>query len=164
MAENKSCVSMRVRIGECELEVSGPKAFVEKNIEEFLAKQRDYAPNPKKPTKPPIAPAKPAGTMPDKKTSAAQFFRKAAPKTDVDRALLAGYFLEKYQNGESFTSIEIRETIRSAKIAPPKNPSDAIAKNIKKGLMMSAGDKDGKMAFVLTSDGEDAVDDAANQN
>ena len=164
MAENDSKVSMRIRIGEYELEVSGPRAFVEKKIEEFVSKQRDYAPTPEKPTMSPTVRAEPKGPTSSKPTSVAQFFRTAAPRTDVDRALLAGYFLEKHKNEKSFTSVEVRETIKDAKISPPKNPSDVIAKNIKKGLMMSAGDKDGKMAFVLTSDGEDAVEDAVNQN
>ena len=98
-----------------------------------------------------------------KRLSVAQFFKKLSPKTDVDRALAAGYYLEKFGQQHNFTAAEVRETIRSAKVAPPKNPSDVVAKNIRKGLMMTAGDKDGKMAFVLTNDGEEAVGDLLSE-
>jgi len=90
--------------------------------------------------------------------SAAQFFKKVNPRTGVDRVLAAGYYLEIFLGMENFTSAEIRDTIhKEAKTQPPKNPNDLINSNIKKGYMMSAGDKDGKMAFVLTSDGEDTI-------
>ena len=164
MAKNVNGVSMRVRIGECELEVSGPKAFVEKKIEEFIANQRNYAPNPEKSVKPSAALAKTAAPATSKKMGIAQFFKKAAPKTDVDRTLLAGYFLEKYKNQENFTSAEIREAIKTAKRQPPRNPSETIAKNIRKGFMMSAGDRGGRLAFLLTSDGEDKIEEVVNQN
>jgi predicted metal-dependent hydrolase len=38
--ESKSAVTMRVRVGDSELEVSGPKEFVEEKIDEFLKKSR----------------------------------------------------------------------------------------------------------------------------
>jgi hypothetical protein len=38
--EIKSVVTMRVRIGDSELEVSGRKDFVEEKIEQFLKKSR----------------------------------------------------------------------------------------------------------------------------
>jgi len=81
-------------------------------------------------------------------------------KTDVDRTLAAGYFLEKHKGYENFTASEVSGTIRvDAKRTPPRNPHDMINSNIRKGLIMSAGDKDGKRAFVLTSDGEDAINE-----
>lgn len=78
-------------------------------------------------------------------------------KSDVGRVLIAGYYLEIVQEMQSFTALEIKDAIRGAKVSPPSNSSDAIAKNIKKGLMMQAGDKDGKMAYVLTTDGTEFV-------
>jgi hypothetical protein len=149
-------VTMRVRVGENELEVTGPSDYVEKKIAEFLERQKSIpvARTAKGPTQP-IAQTFPKST---KVMSTAQFFRKVAPKSDVDRVLAAGYFLEKFKNEENFAAAEAAKTIRDSKTPPPKNPNDAVNKNIKKGYMMAAGDKDGKMAFVLTTDGEEAIE------
>ena len=158
MAEKKANnVTMRVRIGESELEVTGPMAFVEKKISEFvelskatpLARQSDTKGLPHSDVEAVTATVKP--------TSPAQLFRKFSARTDVDRTLLAGYYLEVHKKYENFTAAEAKEIIRVAKINPPKNTNDSVNANVKKGLMMSAGDKDGKRAFILTSDGEDTV-------
>ncbi len=154
-AEN---VTMRVRIGENEIEVTGPSDFVEKKIAEFVEKL--------KPGSVSSSGSLPKGTISSteeaakglpKGMSPLQFFKKVSPKTDLDRVLAAGYFLEKFKNQDSFTSSEVKEVIREAKTPPPPNTSDSINKNIKKGYMMPSGDKEGKMAFVLTSDGEETI-------
>ena len=164
----KTCpnVTMRVKVGDREIEITGPSDFVEKKIAEFLEKQGQS-----------LAPGAPglkegagqgAGRVVQppahggKAMSEAQFFRKVSAKTDLDRVLAAGYYLEKFKQVQNFTTAEIAETIRVAKIVPPKNPSDAVGKNIRKGTIMPSGDKDGRMAFVLTTDGEEAVEAALN--
>lgn len=154
-----SHVTMRVRIGENELEVSGPSDYVEKKIEEFvkLNKEKPFVSKVHSGTTVTGISQKTQESM--KKMSAAQFFNKFTPQTSVDRVLSAGYYLEKFQNNESFTANDIRETIRNAKRNPPTNTNDAINSNIKKGLIMSAGDKEGIRAFVLTSDGEVAINE-----
>lgn len=145
-------VTMRVRVGDSEIEVTGPPEYVEKKIAEFL-KQRPKQTTETAPSKA-ITPAAPARIL-----SPAQFFKHYNPKTDNNRTLLAAYFLEKYRNAQSSTAAEIREVIREAKVPPPRNPSDSINQNIRKGLLMTAGDKDNKMAFVVTSDGETAIEE-----
>ena len=149
---------MRVRIGEIEIEVTGPTDFVEKKIADFLEKQKQApvfssAGSTKGTIPPPIEGVQTLA----KGMSVAQFFKKVSPRTDLDRALAAGYFLEKFKSQDSFTASEVKDTIRGAKISPPPNPSDSINKNIKKGYIMPSGDKEGKMAFVLTSDGEETI-------
>ena len=152
-----SNVTMRVRVGDSEIEVTGPASFVEQKIKEFVERLPQASRERTSQIPEDDQPQSPNGGE-AKKTSVAQFFKKVRAKSDLDRALAAGYYLEKYANAQSFTSTEIAETIRTgAKVPPPKNPSDAMSKNIKKGLMMNAGDKDGRMAFVLTSDGEEAI-------
>jgi hypothetical protein len=150
-------VTMRVKIGSVEMEVTGPISFVEKQIDDFIKKHEarsELWTN----TARPLASGSIEGTLKDvKPISVAQFFRKLGAKTDIDRALGAGYYLEKYRQFEKFSAAEVKETIREAKIPPPKNPNDAVNKNIKKGFIMAAGDKDGKMGYVLTSDGEAEV-------
>ena len=149
-------VTMRIKIADNELEVTGPRGFVEKKIAEFVDLQKKQA------STAPVArgPARslPEQPQPHKKLSAAQFFKKVNPRTDTDRTLAAGYYLESYTGMDSFCAVDVRDIIqKQAKPPPPKNVHDAINKNIRKGLMMSAGDKDGRMAFVLTSDGEEEI-------
>lgn len=158
--EKQSNVTMRVRIGESEIEVTGPSDFVEKKIAEFQQKEKERTvfPSSASPKSAQVPTAEQQKTLP-KGTSIAQFFRKISPKTDVDRVLVAAYYLEKFRNQDNFTATEIKDTIRGAKIPPPGNPSESVNKNIKKGFIMPSGDKDGKMAFVLTSDGEDTIDE-----
>lgn len=157
MAKKKIAdVTIRVRIGDSEIEVTGPSDFVEKKIAEFLEKQSSgfkIAGSGK------ISIPKTNETQQifDLKMSVAQFFKKTSAKSDIDRVLAAGYFLEKFKNQDNFTASEISGTIRDAKIRPPSNTHDVINKNIKKGYMMPSGDKEGKMAFVLTSDGEESI-------
>lgn len=148
-------VTMRVRVGDSELEASGPQDFVETKIADFLKKQQKTIRGESGKTL-----TRKIGILATgKKLSVAQFFRKLATQTDVDRALAAGYYLERYENLENFTALEVKEKIRAAKINPPKNTNNSIDLNIKKGLIMPAGDKEGRRAFVLTSDGEDAISD-----
>lgn len=153
-------VTMRVRVGEYELEVTGPSDFVESKIADFLKSQKSIpVVDTEKSTPYLTAQAAPKST---KGMSMAQFFKKVAPKSDVDRVLAAGYFLEKFKNEEKFTAAEVSRTIRDAKTRPPINPNASVNKNIKKGYVMAAGDKDGKMAFVLTTDGEEAIESLLN--
>lgn len=150
--EEPKSVTMRVRVGDSEIEVTGPPSYVEKKIEQFLKEQ------PKKNDEP--SPSKPAtANSSGKSLSPAQFFKSCNPKTDNDRTLLGAYFLEKYRNAQSSTAADIREVIREAKVPPPRNPNDSINQNIRKGLLMTGGDKDNKMAFVVTSDGEATIEE-----
>lgn len=147
-------VTIRVRVGDSEIEVTGPKVYVEKKIDEFLKSTPRGLAQPSTPSSVhSVTQAGPTG----KKVSPAQFFKKCNPKTDIDRVLVAGFYLEQSRNTQNFTASEVRDLIKEAKWPPPANVNDAINKNITKGFVMSAGDRDNKRAFVLTSDGEDVV-------
>jgi hypothetical protein len=152
-------VTIRVRIGDAEIEVTGPSDFVDKRVHEFVEQQKGRGPSVPQSTQTGLGAARPAAPS-LKAESPAQFFKKASAKSDPERVLAAGYYLEKLSSMESFTTAEIVDTIRKAKIPRPTNPSDAVAKNIKKGMIMPAGSKEGKRAFTLTSDGEEAVNSA----
>jgi len=155
MAKKEAEIKMRVRIGESELEVTGPKKYVEDKIAEFLKLQKTSVRQPQAAGVPATTKHLAKGT---KGLSVGQFFKKLALKSDVDRVLGAGYFLEKHKNEENFNASEITKTIKSAKNPPPSNTNATIDKNIKKGYMMAAGEKDKKNAFVLTTDGEAAIE------
>lgn len=146
-------VTVRLRIGESEIEITGSQKYVDKKIAEFIKQ-------------PPTQAAKVMSddashqaktSQETKKLSVAQFFRKISPKSAVDQVLSAGYYLERYGGQEDFTASEVKVVIQNAKIRPPNNPNDAINSNIKKGLIMSAGNRENKIAFVLTSDGEEEI-------
>jgi predicted metal-dependent hydrolase len=155
MARGKnSGVTIRVRVGDSEIEVTGPKSYVEKKIEEFLKKPPTTVGGTRTS---PEAEAAAGAELKVKGMSAAQFFKKYNPKTDNDRVLVAGFYLEQVKKLQNFTASEVREQIKDAKRQPPTNVNDAINQNIKKGLLMSAGDRDNKIAFVLTTDGEEQV-------
>ena len=90
MAKKVFPVTMRVRVGEKEIEISGPSDYVEKKIAEFLAQSPGVG------SLPASGHAQKIQQQSDKPKSPAQFFKAANPKTDIDRALVAAYFLEKY--------------------------------------------------------------------
>lgn len=149
-------VTMRARLGDKEIEITGRSDYVEKKIAEFLGQPSGGGQLPAA-GQTVQAPAQHA-----KAKSPAQFFKATNPKSDVARALVAAYFLEKHRNAQNVTASEIRDLIKEAKWPPPINPSDAMNKNIRKGLLMTAGDRDNKLAFVVTSDGEAAVEEMLN--
>ena len=77
-------VTMRIRVGDSELEVTGPQAFVERRIEAFLAQTPKL-------TAPVRLPQDATTAMPartHKGTSPAQFFKKSPQKASVGRVLL----------------------------------------------------------------------------
>lgn len=146
-------VTVRVRVGDSEVQITGPSDYVDKKVAEFLERASNtfVKTQVKNPAFPPPDPT-------TKLISAAQFFRLCNPQSDNDRTLVAAYFLEKYKSFASFTAGEIRETIREAKVPPPSNTNDAVNQNIRKGFLMATENKGNKMAFVVTSDGEASVE------
>ena len=147
-------ITMRVRVGDKEIEITGPNEYVEKKVAEFLKQP------PSSDSLPPTPPQAKGQVMHHSKgLSPAQFFKAANPKTDNDRVLVATYFLEKHRNAQNATAGEIRGLIAEAKRLPPRNTNDAVNQNIRKGLLMTAGDRENIMTVVLTSDGENEVEE-----
>lgn len=94
-----------------------------------------------------------------KKLSIREIFISKKPKTDIDKTLVVGYYLEKLQNCTSFNISDIEVGFKSAKAPTPKNINDTINKNIRKGFIMSADEKkNNKQAWVLTNLGIRYVD------
>ena len=111
----KSAVTMRVRVGDSELEVSGPKEFVEEKIDEFLKKSRQTVVTPSHQHSTSLAESVETTV---RKMSLAQFFKKTSPQTDNDRVLLAAYFQKKCkmlripQRLKFETLLEMRSALR----------------------------------------------------
>ena len=158
--EKPGTITMRVRVADAEMEVTGPSDYVERKIEEFLKRGPATGTASSQSAPRELAHAAVASsTSGTRAKSPAQFFKSVNPRTDVDRVLVAAFFLEKFRTAQSVTAGEVRELIKEAKWPPPANANEAINQNIRKGFLMTAGDRDGKMAFVVTSDGETQVDE-----
>lgn len=94
-----------------------------------------------------------------KKQSAKEFLITKSVKSETQRVLALGYFLERVEGMASFNVPDLETTFRSAKEKLPKNMNDAVNKNITRGFLMEAETKkDAKKAWYLTSTGERYVE------
>lgn len=145
-------VTVKLTIGSVSVEVTGSSKYVDKKFEElvtrFLSSRTTVSTEPRTPS----ATLDRGG----KKTSAAEFLKKSSAKNQYDRALLLAYYLEKSGNA-SFTSGELVRLGKETR-QPFTNASDSVAKLSGRGLMMSAGDKEGARAYALTASGEAYVE------
>jgi hypothetical protein len=147
-------VTVKLTIGTFSVEVTGDPGYVDKKIEElvsrFLSSRRPVASESAATTS---VPQETGG----KKTSAAEFLKKSTVRNQIDRALALGYYLERVAGISSFTSSELAQLGKETK-QPFANASDSVAKLTGRGLMMSAGDKEGQRAYALTASGEAYVE------
>jgi len=94
-----------------------------------------------------------------KQRSIGELFAEKKPRTDVDKVLTAGYFLEQVEGAPSFNVDDLERCILHAKERIPKNINDSVNKNIKKGTMMEApAKKAGRKAWLLTRTGEEVAE------
>lgn len=94
----------------------------------------------------------------DKKTSLVEYSKRFNPSSHREKVLVIGRYLERDKESENFTSKDIEEGYKKAKWKPPKNPSDVIAKNVRRGDMMEVGsDSEGFKTYTLTQSGEDKL-------
>lgn len=76
-------------------------------------------------------------------------------RTDTQKVLALGYFLEYIEGMESFNVSDLEAVFRAAKEKSPANMNDAVNKNTKRGFLMEAAEKkNGTKAWCLTSTGE----------
>ena len=95
----------------------------------------------------------------EKKLSIKEFILQKKPKSDIQKTLAIGYYLEKFRNFSSFNANDLKKGFREAREKIPPNIPDKIQKNIAKGHMMEAdAEKDGLKAYMLTESGEKLVE------
>jgi len=100
-----------------------------------------------------------AATSRVKKSSAKEFLMTKEAKTDTQKVLVLGYFIEHVQGMEAFNVSDLGAVFYAAKEKPPTNTNDAVNKNIKRGFLMEVAEKKGGMkAWCLTSTGERYVE------
>jgi len=149
-----SDVTVKLAIGTFSVEVTGEIAYVDKKIDELVTRFfSSWKPSSGEPVAASSVPSEVAG----KKTSAAEFLKRSTAKNQIDRALVLGYYLERIAGFSGFTSTEIGQLGRETR-QPFANASDSVAKLTGRGLMMSAGDKEGQRAYSLTASGEAYVE------
>jgi hypothetical protein len=144
-------VTLKLSVGTFSVEVSGPAKYAENKLEDLIAK---YLSSSVKSGASDSSSSATSSLQPSpgkKKRSPSEILKRAGNQTD--RALLLGYYVEKVDSEPSFTTSELREKGKQAKYSFT-NISDSVASLVGRGLMMSAGEKDGHRAYTLTATGE----------
>lgn len=146
-------VTLKLTIGSFSVEVSGPPEFAEKKLEELVARYLTSAKPPGSESR--TAPA--ALGIDAKKLAPTEFLKKTQASNQPDRAVALAYYLEKTEGKSSFTTSELGEIGRTAKYSFG-NVSDVVARLVARGLLMSAGEKEGQRAYAITASGEEYVE------
>jgi len=142
---------LRYRKGDYELELEGDKDWVERIFKEFMESGI-------KKILPENITAR-AGKIEEPPTSLAEFLRsKGDPKEHIDLIIAFSYWLFHVENMESYNVDDIRRCYDKARIPQPRNPTDLMNKLQRKGWLKSAGEKEGKKAWVITPSGEEYVE------
>jgi len=145
-------VTIKLGIGSFSVEVTGPADYAEKKLEELVGRY--------------LGPARsgsaelqgaPVLEQGGKKLSAGEFLKKASHKNQTDRALVFGYYVERMTSQPRFTTTELG-TLGLETKHPFSNISDAVARLVSRGLMMSSGEKENQRAYALTASGEEYVE------
>ena len=94
-----------------------------------------------------------------KKLSVGELFAEKIPRTDAEKVLTVGYFLEVVEGLDMFNVDDLDRCFDRMKIGVPVNVNDSVNKNIRKGKIEPASQKKkGKKAWLLTGTGESAVE------
>ena len=126
--------SLRIKFGEVEFEASGREELVLAEKEDFLSRMKSQFSDT-------VAQINDNGQMfiasrpRAERISFIGLKKKYSLKNDTEMVLGAAYCLRHAHNKATFTSDDIRKIIRRAKVSTPKNVSQAITQNIKKGLI-----------------------------
>ena len=99
-----------------------------------------------------------------KKMSVKEFLLTKNIDNDVKRTLTIAYFMEKFDNAESFNVEDLKKYFQLAKHQLPPNPNDKVNQGIGSGFLMEATEKkDSKKAWTLTATGEKFVENNFQQ-
>jgi len=94
-----------------------------------------------------------------KEKSIKEFILEKNPKGTYNTGVAIAYYLEKYLQLASFTSLDVEQGFRDAKVPLPHNMSDLMYKNTQSAFFMEAKElKNDVKAYVLTLTGEKLVE------
>ena len=101
----------------------------------------------------------------DNQDSIRTFLIEKGPKSDVDKVLVVGYYLDRVEQRPGFNVEDIENGIREAKEIAPRNTNLALIGNVKRGLMMENKEKkDGMKTWTLTNDGVGFVENGLKKS
>ena len=108
---------------------------------------------------------KPINSEKLKKLSAKEFLINKKLKSETNKTLSLGYYLEYIEDMKSFNVDDLIKIFQLAKEKRPQNVHDTVNKNIIRGFLMEVGEKkDSKKAWVLTTSGENFVENKLKNN
>lgn len=94
-----------------------------------------------------------------KEISIRELILSKKPKSDVQKTLLIGYYLEKYRGMPFFNAKDLEEGFKESKEKVPPNINNKVYRNVKKGHMMELKKKKGELkTWNLTITGERFVE------
>ena len=88
-----------------------------------------------------------------KPKSLKEFLIEKNPSSDVNKALVIGYYLEFNKNLSSFTGREIEKGFQDCREKIPNNMSLCMYKNTGKGFFSEVEEKNDMKAYELTNSG-----------
>jgi hypothetical protein len=134
--------SVRWKVGQLEVEVSGDENFIEKHLEEFearfLSKAAAGIPRPESPVDTPLLPGD---------IAPGEFYSMAGPDSGIETLLVLGRYLHTYRQQQSFTKADIRQLCGEIRIKDVHSQYYTTA--FKRGLIRPAGEG---MAVTLSGD------------
>jgi hypothetical protein len=144
---------VRLEKADWKFEAEGDKTFVLEMIKRFAG---DNIPGEGKI----IKPASQAGSAKTgKPIGLGEFLRQLGLKKHTDLVLAIGYYLEKHDGMQSFSSGDVNKRYYDAKLEP-SNTSQMITNNVQTGRIMPAkGDEGGRRKYVVTQSGEHEVEE-----
>lgn len=93
-----------------------------------------------------------------KSLSVKEFLLSKNPKSDVEKTLAIGYFLEKYRSISPFNINDLKNGFSESREPIPSNLNARINDNILRGLIMESTEKkDNQKAFLITNSGEKLI-------
>lgn len=95
----------------------------------------------------------------EKPLSLPEFLRGKDLNYHKDKFLHIGYYLERYQDRDAFTTSDVEDGYSTCIFEKAANPSDIIAKAAAEGLFMEKGEEKGVKKWVLTETGERIVEE-----
>lgn len=98
-------------------------------------------------------------------TDLRSFVAEFDPDTHVERAVAIAFYIEHYENQESFTTTDIEDGYERARIQGPANMSDVLGECEDRGWMMRTGRQGQAQLRQLTAEGiahvEEVLDNGA---
>lgn len=94
-----------------------------------------------------------------KKMSLAEFLKECDASDYTEKAVAIGYFLEKYDEVDTYTTADIQDSWRRAKMQQPGNLHDVVRRASSNGHLMDSGENDGATEWTLTQSGIDYVEE-----